>query len=265
MAQQASPIGIGQRELLRIQLIAASRRVKITLPSIFESYATGLVCLIQRTYFSSGNRQEQICEIVPACRLEFPVRSWHVCHMDLAKESYRLMRRACAALLILSSCAHRTPPGRAEAGVSPGSAALIATAEGSHKAPAAIAVPQERRATLQAAVPRKEPTKAEQIIALVREGYFVDEAKGALVFSRARPTGVSGSGLYEDAILLGRLRRALKETDGIPDSLSAMATVRDARAFLKIDDTLPAPSAARAIDAALRTPGVNSVQARIAG
>ena len=184
--------------------------------------------------------------------------------MDLAKESYRLMRRACAALLILSSCAHRTPPGRAEAGVSPGSAALIATAEGSHKAPAAITVPQERRATLQAAVPRKEPTKAEQIIALVREGYFVDEVKGALVFSRARPTGVSGSGLYEDAILLGRLRRALKET-GIPDSLSAMATVRDARAFLKIDDTLPAPCAARAIDAALRTPGVNSVQARIAG
>ena len=85
----------------------------MTLPSIFESYATGLVCLIQRTYFSSGNRQEQICEIVPACRLEFPVRSWHVCHMDLAKESYRLTRRACAALLILSSCAHRTPPGRA--------------------------------------------------------------------------------------------------------------------------------------------------------
>ena len=194
------------------------------------------------------------------------MRSWHVCHMDLAKESYRLTRRACAALLILSSCAHRTPPGRrGEAGVSPGSAALIATAEGSHKTPAAIAAPQERRATLQAAVPKKEPTKAEQIIALVREGYFVDEAKGALVFSRARPTGVSGSGLYEDAILLGRLRRALKETDGIPDSLPAMATVRDARAFLKIDDTLPAPSAARAIDAALRTPGVNSVQARIAG
>jgi hypothetical protein len=66
-------------------------------------------------------------------------------------------------------------------------------------------------------------------------------------------------------MLLGRLRRTLKETDGIPDSLSATATVRDAKAFLKIDDTLPAPTAARAIDAALRTPGVNAVQARIAG
>jgi hypothetical protein len=115
------------------------------------------------------------------------------------------------------------------------------------------------------ALPKKEPTKAEQIINLVREGYLVDDAKGALVFWKTGPAGTLGSGLYEDAILLGRLRRTLKETDGIPDSLSATATVRDAKAFLKIDDTLPAPTAARAIDAALRTPGVNAVQARIAG
>ena len=37
IAQQARPIGIGQSEFLRIQLIAASSRVKMTLPSIFES------------------------------------------------------------------------------------------------------------------------------------------------------------------------------------------------------------------------------------
>ena len=37
IAQQARPIGIGQREFLRIQFIAASSRVKMTLPSIFES------------------------------------------------------------------------------------------------------------------------------------------------------------------------------------------------------------------------------------
>ena len=37
IAQQASPIGIGQSELLRIQLIAASTCVKIMFPSIFES------------------------------------------------------------------------------------------------------------------------------------------------------------------------------------------------------------------------------------
>src|SRR5882724_5462783 len=37
MAQQASPIGIGQSEFFRTQLSAASKRVKITFPSIFES------------------------------------------------------------------------------------------------------------------------------------------------------------------------------------------------------------------------------------
>jgi len=37
IAQQASPIGIGQSEFFRTQLSAASKRVKITLPSIFES------------------------------------------------------------------------------------------------------------------------------------------------------------------------------------------------------------------------------------
>jgi hypothetical protein len=184
--------------------------------------------------------------------------------MDLAKESYRLARPACTAALILSSCAHRALPGRTESTVSPRPAAITATAQGSHRSRAAAAAPTERRTMLQA-LPKKEPTKAEQIINLVREGYLVDDAKGALVFWKTGPAGTLGSGLYEDAILLGRLRRTLKETDGIPDSLSATATVRDAKAFLKIDDTLPAPTAARAIDAALRTPGVNAVQARIAG
>ena len=37
MAQHARPMGIGHREFLRIQFMAASMVVKITLPSIFES------------------------------------------------------------------------------------------------------------------------------------------------------------------------------------------------------------------------------------
>jgi hypothetical protein len=37
MAQHAKPIGMGQSEFFRIQLIEASSRVMITLPSIFES------------------------------------------------------------------------------------------------------------------------------------------------------------------------------------------------------------------------------------
>ena len=37
IAQQAKPIGIGQREFFRIQLMHASNLEIITLPSIFES------------------------------------------------------------------------------------------------------------------------------------------------------------------------------------------------------------------------------------
>jgi hypothetical protein len=37
IAQQASPIGMGQREFFRIQLMAASTRVIIMFPSILES------------------------------------------------------------------------------------------------------------------------------------------------------------------------------------------------------------------------------------
>jgi hypothetical protein len=184
--------------------------------------------------------------------------------MDLAKGTRQLARWTCATMLVLSSCAHQTPPGQTKSAVPAGPPA-IAAVDQPPKSPTAVAAPVERRATLQALVPKAAPTRAEQIITLVREGYLVDETKGALVFSKSRPAGVLGSGLYEDAILLGRLRRTLKETNGIPDTLCATATVRDARAFLTIDDTLPAPVAARAIDAALRTPGVSAVQARIAG
>jgi len=110
--------------------------------------------------------------------------------------------------------------------------------------------------------PKPQPSKAEQIIGLVRGGRLVDQGDGALVFSKSGLTRSSRSGLYEDAILLARLRRSLKETAGVPESVSANATVRDARAFLEIDDSLLPATAARAIDAGLRTPGIIAVQAR---
>jgi hypothetical protein len=50
MAQQANPIGIGQSEFLRIQLIQASSREKMMLPSILESYAAGAVVTIESKY-----------------------------------------------------------------------------------------------------------------------------------------------------------------------------------------------------------------------
>jgi hypothetical protein len=263
MAQQARPIGIGQRELLRIQFIAASSRVKITFPSIFESYATGLVSLMQRTYFSARNRQEQICEFPPACRLEFPESSWHACRMDPVKQERRPARMialTCAVAISLSSCAQRSATSRAATGTP--TAPEIA---GSQPRRPAAPVPSERKPSLQAIPPRTQPSKVEQIIALVREGRLVNESQGTLVFSKSGLTRSSRSGLYEDAILLARLRRTLQETAGIPESLSATATVRDARASLAIEDTLPASTAASAIDAGLRTPGIIAVQARFGG
>ena len=188
--------------------------------------------------------------------------------MDVEKEDCRLAlraARACTALLILASCAQRTPSGSSARGVIVRSASTVDAVKEPERTPAPSTTTTERRAKLQTIVPKRELTKAEQIITLVREGYFVGEARGAFLFSKSRPASVPGSGLYEDAILLGRLRYALKETAGIPDSLSASATVRDAKAFLTIGDSLSASEAARAIDAALRTPGVNAVQARISG
>ena len=84
--------------------------------------------------------------------------------------------------------------------------------------------------------PKPQPSKAEQIIALVRGGRLVNQGDGALVFSKSGLTRSFTVGLYEDAILLARLRRSLKETAGVPESVSAGATVRDARAFLEIDE-----------------------------
>jgi hypothetical protein len=50
IAQQASPIGIGHKEFFRIQLTQASSLEMITFPSIFESYAAGVVVAIKRAY-----------------------------------------------------------------------------------------------------------------------------------------------------------------------------------------------------------------------
>jgi hypothetical protein len=172
---------------------------------------------------------------------------------------------ACTALLMLTSCAHRIPSRASFRAIAGRPASSANAGREPARTPTTPPALTEGRAKLETIVPKRELTRVEQIITLVREGYFVDEARGALVFSKSRSAGVSGSALYEDAILLGRLRYALKQTEGIPDSLSATVTVRDAKAFLIIDGSLSASEAARAIDAALRTPGVNAVQARISG
>jgi hypothetical protein len=178
--------------------------------------------------------------------------------MDPAKRAPILRRTlalACSFVTFLGSCADRTSsstPRSVAASIRP----PAATKE--RKPP-----PPEREKSVPplSVAPKPQPSKAEQIIELVRGGRLVDQGDGALVFSKSGLTRSSMSGLYEDAILLARLRRALKETYGVPDSVSAGATVRDARASLEID-SLPAVTAASAIDAGLRTPGIIAVEAR---
>ena len=64
IAQQASPIGIGQSEFFRIQLIEASRRVMITLPSILESYAIGAVSgMVRKASRGEGRRKSIVLRI----------------------------------------------------------------------------------------------------------------------------------------------------------------------------------------------------------
>jgi len=58
IAQQARPIGIGQSEFFRIQLMQASSREKMTLPSTFESYAAGAIVAITKAY--DERSQEQV-------------------------------------------------------------------------------------------------------------------------------------------------------------------------------------------------------------
>jgi len=183
-----------------------------------------------------------------------------------AKQESRFAKATfCAvALPLLSSCAHRSPPPTAASAVS-SSPAITAAATTHEVRKASKPAPAERRPSFRALVPKTQPTRAAQIIALVYEGHVVDDTGSTLVFSKSGLTHSSRSGLYEDAILLARLRSTLNETPGLPESVSSTATVREAKAFLTIEDTLSASTAARVINTALRTAGIIAVQARVGG
>ena len=178
-------------------------------------------------------------------------------HMDFLRHESGLAALACA--VALTACAHRAGTPIAATTTAPPAPQMADTNQRKPAPPA----PRETRASLETIPSRAQPSKTEQIVGLVRGGYLVSQDEGALVFSKSGLTRSSRSGLYEDAILLARLRRMLKETAGIPEAIPASATVRDARAYLSIDDGLSASAAASAIDAGLRTPGIIAVQVRV--
>lgn len=122
--------------------------------------------------------------------------------------------------------------------------------------------------------PRKSPppaeaapelTKTEKIIRGVRQGTLVKESQDLLVFTRLQPAKNADNSLYEDAIILARLRRQLKSIDGLPAAVPATATVRNSTAYLKLADEVSAETSARAIDSALKTDDVGAVYAQLLG
>ncbi len=148
-------------------------------------------------------------------------------HMDfLRHESRPAWLAALACAVALNACAHRPGTSIAATETTPPAPQQISDVDRRKPAPPA---PRERKASWQTIPSRTQPSKTEQIVALVRGGYLVSQDQGALLFSKSGLTRSSRSGLYEDAILLARLRRTLKETAGLPEAISASATVRDAR------------------------------------
>jgi len=152
-----------------------------------------------------------------------------------------------ATAWLLTSCATRPPEHPVEAA----------------PIPIALKPPGEEKSEPHPAPRPVEPTRAEKIIRLVQDGGLIQADRNTLVFSKFRKPPDSQAGLYEDAIMLDRLRRQLKQVKALPDAVLSSATIHDARAYLVLDDTIAIVPAAGAIDAALKTSGVSAVHARI--
>lgn len=173
---------------------------------------------------------------------------------------------AILAALWLPSCAQR--PGPAAVSAEPaaaaptGEATIFPPAKSRSVRSVSLSGPPEKDVTPAVAAP-PAPSPSEQIASLVRNGSLIETGRGLLVFSRAKAKPKSEAGLYEDAILLAGLRRQLMAAGGLPPSIAASATIHASEAFLKLDPDYSPEICAKAIDAALKTAGVTTVNARL--
>ncbi len=171
---------------------------------------------------------------------------------------------ALAAIVFLTACATR----RVE--TSSTTAATVGSATEAGKTPpgrsvARVALVPTPRKSPPPAEAAPELTKTEKIIRGVRQGTLVKESQDVLVFTRLQPAKNPENSLYEDAIILARLRRQLKSIDGLPAAVPATATVRNSTAYLKLADEVSAETSARAIDSALKTDDIGAVYAQLLG
>lgn len=170
-----------------------------------------------------------------------------------------------AMVLLLSACASHTGVERV-AGVA-GQNVPVKKAQ-----PVQGAAKPFRTVSLKPAVEEKidgkpimtiDLTKSQQIALLVHNGILVEGSDSLLFFVRSRSVLSSPSALFEDAVTLANLRVRLKDVKDLPDCIASTATVRDATAFLKLEEDLPVTAGANAIEAALKAKGIVAVRARI--
>jgi len=96
----------------------------------------------------------------------------------------------------------------------------------------------------------------------VNNGTVTARSQNLVVFVNPSARETSSS-LYEDAILLSRVRGNLKAAKDVPPEVASSANLRQATVTLKIPANLPADIQARAVDASFATRGVTTVRVEL--
>ncbi len=95
----------------------------------------------------------------------------------------------------------------------------------------------------------------------MRNGELAESSRGVMVFAKpGKGKKEPSASLFEEAIVLNRLRSKLKTIPNLPESVCSGATVRDSGAYLRLDLNMPATAVATIIDTALTTGGIRYVQ-----
>jgi len=128
--------------------------------------------------------------------------------------------------------------------------------------PAPKPIPQARPLPTPALATSSESGRAQSLSALIQNGRFLRSEEGALIFAKTQVSNNAPSSLFEDAIILGRLRSRLNQIPGLPAGISESATVKEATADVTASADLSDAICAAVIDAALKTEGIAFVQIR---
>lgn len=175
-----------------------------------------------------------------------------------------------AAVIALASCIHRAPPPPPPPVFAvPTPTPSPTPAPTPAPKPAKPRVPPTAKApAAPAPVPTPEPRResadpAAQIARLVQTGNLAGVESGRLIFAKPQSRKDPEPGLFEDAIILSRLRGNLRALPASEQQLITAVTVRRACACLRLSPATSPSAAARIIDAALKTPGVNRADVEI--